>query len=106
MSTRRTTPRYRVEHRTRHVAVRLGDLEGAIPNRTTLDPFVGFLLQRGLGGQVVLVDAATGTVVVRRRVRPFAVTTDPAAPPSDLVIRIQPARERRDPEPREPILAD
>jgi hypothetical protein len=70
-STSATPARYRVEHRTGDEIDLLGCLEGVSPHHATLDPFVSCLLRRGLGGELRLVDDATGAVVARRRVRPF-----------------------------------
>jgi hypothetical protein len=63
--------RYRVEHRDGDAVSLLGCLEGVSPHPATLDPFVSALLRRGLNGQVLLVDDATGAVAARRTVRPF-----------------------------------
>jgi hypothetical protein len=62
---------YRVEHRAGDEVVVLGYLEGVAPHHTILVPFVSTLLHHGAGGQLVLIDTATGAVVARRRVRPF-----------------------------------
>ena len=64
-------PVYRVEHRVRSKRTALGSLGGVRPHHMALEPFVGDLLRRGLTGEVVLVDEATGTVVARRRIAPF-----------------------------------
>ena len=62
---------YRVEHRAGDRVRPLGELRGVPAHHATLDPFVSMLLRDGDGGEVVLVDTATGAVVARRRVRPF-----------------------------------
>ena len=57
---------YRVEHRTREGTAVLGQLSGAFPHHATLTPFVARLQAERAGGQLVLVDEATGAVVARR----------------------------------------
>ena len=52
-------------------AVELGCVDGPPAYFASLDPFVGALLRRGAAGDVLLVDAATDAVVMRRRVAPF-----------------------------------
>ena len=41
------------------------------PHHRTLDTYVSVLLRAGVGGEVLLVDAETGTIVARRRVSPI-----------------------------------
>jgi len=62
---------YRVEYRAEGTVRALGELRDVPAHHATLDPFVSMLLRDGDGGEVVLVDTATGAVVARRRVRPF-----------------------------------
>jgi len=62
---------YRVEHHERGTVHALGRLVGVAPHHTSLDPFVSALLREGIGGELFLVDETTGTIVARRRVRPF-----------------------------------
>jgi hypothetical protein len=64
-------PTYRVEHRDGPRLRVLGELVGVPAHPATLDPFVSTLLRAGDGGELRLVDAATGAVVARRRVVPF-----------------------------------
>jgi hypothetical protein len=49
----------------------LGCLEGVPAHHATLTPFVSVLIRRGLVGEVVLVDDATGAVAARRTLAPF-----------------------------------
>jgi len=60
--------RYRVEHRQLHRSTVIAALGRAKPHRRTLDPFVSLLVHQGKAGTVVLVDEATGAVVVSRRI--------------------------------------
>ena len=63
--------RARVEHRGPWGTTVLGRLDGCAPHHATLAPFAGRLLLEGrAGGELVLVDEASGAVLARRRVAP------------------------------------
>jgi hypothetical protein len=68
---RTNRPRYRVEHREHGTIRPLGTIDHAFAHHTALDPFVSALVLAGEGGEVLLVDDATGAVVARRAVLPY-----------------------------------
>jgi hypothetical protein len=59
---------YRVEHRTAGEVKTLGLLADVAPHHATLAPFASRLVQNGASGELVLVDASTGTEVARQDV--------------------------------------
>jgi hypothetical protein len=62
------TRRFVVQHRDRGVIRGLGDIIGGFAHFTALDPFLAHL-PPGATGELVLVDADTGTVAARRSLR-------------------------------------
>jgi hypothetical protein len=62
---------YRVEHHAAGEIRVLGGLMNVPANFWSLDLFVGPLLREGAGGELRLVDEASGAVAARRMVRPF-----------------------------------
>jgi hypothetical protein len=63
---------YGVEHHEQGRVQSLGQLTGVAPHHTSLEIYVGKLLCRGARGLLLLIDEATGAIVARRAVRPFA----------------------------------
>ena len=61
---------YRVEHRAAGTVRVLGELRDVPAHHATLAPFVSTILRAGGNGEVVLIEAATGAVVARRKVAP------------------------------------
>ena len=59
--------RYRVEHRHAYRTTVLGALTGCSPHFCSLDPYVSHLAHAGKPGWVLLVDDATGRVLIRRQ---------------------------------------
>jgi len=59
--------RYRVEHRHAYRTTVLGTLTGCRPHFRSLDAYVSHLTHAGKPGWVLLVDDATGRVLIRRQ---------------------------------------
>lgn len=58
---------YRVEHRHAYRTTVLGILTGCKAHFRSLDPYVSHLTHAGKAGWVLLVDDATGRVLIRRQ---------------------------------------
>jgi hypothetical protein len=59
--------RFRVEHRAQGRAAVVAEVAGVAAHHHSLAPFAAHLAHAGASGAVVLVDAASGRVVARRR---------------------------------------
>ena len=62
---------FRVDHRDGDGTRAIGAVADVAAHHASLEPYVSTLLRDGADGELLLVDAVTGSVVARRAVRPY-----------------------------------
>jgi hypothetical protein len=62
---------FRVDHRDGDGVRAIAAVADVAPHHASLEPYVSALLREGTDGELLLVDAETGAIVVRRKVAPF-----------------------------------